>query len=447
MSESTVPSSTQNLPTTAEVVVVGAGVAGLAAARHLSAAGLEVVVVEASDGVGGRVRSDVVGAFRVDRGFQLVNPAYPEVEKVMDVEALDLQPFDAGVAVHRGGRVDAVRDPRRHPTALLEALRFPLGSAKEKAALVKWALTSLSTGDLKSPDSGWSDGLDRAGVHGELRWSLVEPFLAGVLGEVDGTTSRRFVDLLVRTFVRGTPGLPAAGVQAVPDQLAAGLPAGSVVTGVEVRHVGHGPRSLVVETVAGGLSTRAVVVATDGHAAGHIVPGFGVERSHGLSTFWFAAPVSPAPASRSRLLHLDGDRTGPVVNTAVVSSVAPGYVLAAGDHRALIAATVLGEDTSAEVQTRVRAQLGRIYSTDASAWTLVAAQSIPNALPALDAGFEGSRPVRVDEGVYVAGDHRENPSLQGALVSGRRAADAVLTGLGFGRRGFAGTSAGAGSAG
>lgn len=442
MSEIAVPSSPQNLPTTAEVVVVGAGVAGLAAARHLSAAGLEVVVVEASDGIGGRVRSDVVGAFRVDRGFQLVNPGYPEVARVLDVDALDLQPFDAGVAVHRGGRVDTVRDPRRHPTAVLEALRFPLGSAKEKAALVKWALRSLSTADLKSPDGGWSDGLDEAGVHGELRWSVVEPFLAGVLGEVDGTTSRRFVDLLVRSFVRGTPGLPAAGVQAVPDQLAAGLPAGSVVTGVEVRHVGHGPRSLVVETVAGGLSTQAIVVATDGHAAGHIVPGFGSERANALSTFWFAAPVSPAPASRSRLLHLDGDRTGPVVNSAVVSAVAPGYVLAGGDHRALLAATVLGEDTSADVQTRVRAQLGRVYSADASQWTLVAAQSIPHALPVAAPPFEGPQPVRVDEGVYVAGDHRENPSLQGALVSGRRAADAVLTGLGFGRRGTAGTPGG-----
>lgn len=442
MSEIAVPSSPKDLPTTAEVVVVGAGVAGLAAARHLSAAGLEVVVLEASDGIGGRVRSDVVGAFRVDRGFQLINPGYPEVAKVLDVDALDLQPFDAGVAVHRGGRVDAVRDPRRHPTALLEALRFPLGSVKEKAALVRWALTSLSTADLKRPDGGWSDGLDEAGVHGELRWSLLEPFLAGVLGEVDGTTSRRFVDLLVRSFVRGTPGLPAAGVQAVPDQLAAALPAGSVVTGVQVRHVGHGPRSLVVESTGGGVSTEAIVVATDGLAASHIVPGYGAEEANALSTFWFAAPVSPAPASRSRLLHLDGDRTGPVVNSAVVSAVAPGYVLAAGDHRALISASVLGADTSADVQARVRAQLGRMYSVDASPWTLVAAQSIPRALPVVAPSFDGPQTVTVGEGVYVAGDHRENASLQGALVSGRRAADAVLTGLGLGRRGFAGASGG-----
>lgn len=433
MSESTSPAS---LPTTAEVVVVGAGVAGLTAAKHLTDAGLQVLVVEASDGIGGRVRSDVVGSFRVDRGFQLVNPAYPEVAKVLDLAALDLRSFDAGVAVHRGGRVDAVRDPRRHPTALLEALRFPLGSAKEKAAVARWALKSVSTADLKGSDGGWSDGLDDAEVHGELRWSLVEPFLAGVLGEVDGTTSRRFVDLLVRSFLRGTPGVPAAGMQAIPDQLAAGLPAGAIVTGVEVKHVGHAPRSLIVETVAGGVSTDAIVVATDGYTAEHIVPGFGAETSNALSTFWFAAPVSPAPQNRARLLHLDGDRTGPVVNSAVVSAVAPGYLVTAGDHRALVAASVLGSDTSADVQARVRAQLGRIYSADASGWTLVAAHSIPHALPVVAPPFEGPKPVTVGEGIYVAGDHRENPSLQGALVSGRRAADAVLTGFGYGRNGF-----------
>jgi hypothetical protein len=198
-----------SLRSSADVVVVGAGVAGLACARHLSAAGVDVHVVEAAEAVGGRVRSETRDGFRVDRGFQLLNPAYPEVAKVLDLDALDLQSFDAGVAVHRGGRVSAVRDPRRHPAGVLEALRFPLGTVKEKAALVRWILKVTSAGELKGRDSSWSEGLDAAEVHGELRWSILEPFLAGVLGEVDGTTSRRFVDLLVRSFLRGTPGLPA----------------------------------------------------------------------------------------------------------------------------------------------------------------------------------------------------------------------------------------------
>jgi phytoene dehydrogenase-like protein len=423
------------LRSSAEVVVVGAGLAGLVCARHLSAAGLDVLVVDAADTVGGRVRSETVGGFRVDRGFQLLNPAYPEVAKVLDLDALDLQPFDAGVAVHRGGRVSALRDPRRHPTAVLDALRFPLGSVKEKAAVARWVLKVTSAGDLKGPDSGWSDGLDAAEVHGELRWSILEPFLAGVLGEVDGTTSRRFVDLLVRSFLRGTPGVPARGMQAVPDQLAAGLPAGSVVLGTEVRHLGFAPRSLVVETVAGGVNCERIVVATDAHTAAHLVPELDVPESHGLSTFWFAAASSPAPASREKLLHLDGDRSGPVVNTAVMSSVAPGYLLAGSEGRALVSAQTLGADTSAATERRVREQLGRVYGVDTAPWSLVAAHEIPHALPVLAPPFDGPRPVDVGDGVFVAGDHRENSSVQGALVSGRRAADAVLTSV-LGRNGI-----------
>ncbi|ABS04746.1 glycine/D-amino acid oxidase-like deaminating enzyme [Kineococcus radiotolerans] len=423
-----------SLRSSAEVVVVGAGLAGLACAKHLSAAGLDVLVVEAAEAVGGRVRSETVGGFRVDRGFQLLNPGYPEVLKVLDLDALDLQPFDAGVAVHRGGRVSVVRDPRRHPTAVLEALRFPLGTVKEKAALARWIVKVTSAGELKGPDSGWSQGLDAAEVHGELRWSVLEPFLAGVLGEVDGTTSRRFVDLLVRSFLRATPALPARGVQAVPDQLAAGLPAGSVVLGTKVRHIGFAPRSLVVETVAGGVNCQRIVVATDAHTAAHLVPELRVPDSHGLSTFWFAAPTSPAPESRERLLHLDGDRSGPVVNSAVVSAVAPGYVVDGTDRRALVSAQTLGTDTGAEAERRVREQLGRVYGVGTAGWELVAAHEVPHALPVVAPPFEGPQPVDAGDGVFVAGDHRENSSQQGALVSGRRAADAVLSDV-FGRSG------------
>ncbi len=331
------------------------------------------------------------------------------------------------------GRVSAVHDPRRHPAGLVEALRFPLGGVKDKAAVARWVVRLTSAGDLKGPDSGWAEALDEAGVHGELRRAVIEPFLAGVLGEADGTTSRRFVDLVVRSFLRGTPGLPAGGVQALPDLLAASLPADSVVLGTEVRHLGLAPRSLVAETTAGGVTAQAIVVATDAGAAGHLVPGLPVPESHALSAFWYVTPSSPAPASREKLLHLDGDRSGPVVNTAVVSAVAPSYV-PAGDRRGLVSALLLGRDTSAQTEARVRAQLGRVYGADTSEWELIAVHDVPHALPVLEPPFDGPRPVEVGDGIFATGDHRENPSQQGALVAGRRAADAVLTRLGMGRR-------------
>lgn len=86
----------------APVVVVGAGLAGLACAQRLTRAGVDVLVLEASDAAGGRVGTDVVDGFRCDRGFQLVNPSYPALTQVVALAALDLRPFAAGVVVAAG---------------------------------------------------------------------------------------------------------------------------------------------------------------------------------------------------------------------------------------------------------------------------------------------------------------------------------------------------------
>jgi phytoene dehydrogenase-like protein len=119
-----------SVPARADVVVVGAGIAGLTAAVTLAHAGLDVVVVEASDGVGGRVRTDRLDGLRLDRGFQLLNPAYPAVRRLLDLPALNLRSFDAVVVVAFGTRRSVLADPRRAPGHLLESVRAP-GSLRE----------------------------------------------------------------------------------------------------------------------------------------------------------------------------------------------------------------------------------------------------------------------------------------------------------------------------
>ena len=405
------------LPPRAEVVVVGAGLAGLAAARRLTGRGVEVTLIEASDAVGGRARTDRVDGLQLDRGFQLLNPAYPEAARVLDLTALDLQPFDAGVVVATGGRRNVLADPRRAPAHALSSLTAP-GSLREKAAFALWA-GRVGFGDPRrfttAPDEPLAAALSRRGINGRLRSSVVEPFLAGVLAEDGQESSRRFVDLLVRSFVRGTPSLPAAGIQAMPDQLAAALPAGCIHVGVRVKTV----RGTSVSTNAGVVSSSAVVVATDPRTAVRLA-GLSTVVMRGLTTFYHLADQ---PFTDSRMLHVDGDRRGPVINSAVVSNIAPSY---AGGRGTLVASTVLGVRADPQTEQAVRAQLRLIYGYDPRRWQLVAAYPVTGALPAMLPPLNLRQPVALGDGVFVAGDHRDTASIQGALVSGRRAADAVL---------------------
>ena len=231
-------------------------------------------------------------------------------------------------------------------------------------------------------DQRYGDVLDAAGVDGRLRSRVVNPFLAGVLGEDGQDSSRVFVDLQLRMFARGTPSLPAAGMQTLPEQLAARLPAGSVHLGVRATSVGE----RTVRTDSGTWSGVAVVVATDGAQAADLT-GLPAPEMRSLTTFYHRAEHSPA--SRA-LLHVDGDRQGPVVNTAVLSDVAPAYCT----DGALVSSTILGATADDEIRSAVTGQLGRIYGVDASPWDLVATYAIPHALPAMLPPLELRRPGR-----------------------------------------------------
>jgi len=213
----------------APVIVIGSGLAGLSAARQLSIHGVEVLVLEAADRVGGRVRTDIVDGVHMDHGFQLYNTAYPEGKRVLDYQALDLHPFSAGVisATHHG-RV-RLGDPRELLGWLPSSITS--GSLGSKAAFVRYALTQAR----KSPaeithgvDGSAHSTLERAGVTGKFYSEVIQPFFAGVFLEPNLLTSSRFMYLVLLTFVKGKPSLPRHGMQAIPNQLFDALPAETV---------------------------------------------------------------------------------------------------------------------------------------------------------------------------------------------------------------------------
>lgn len=417
-----------------DVVVVGAGLAGLVAADRLCQAGLEVTLFEATEEPGGRVRTDQVDGFLLDRGFQVLNPAYPAARRLLDLEALDLQPFERGLVVaHRGGRV-RLADPFRAPARLLSTLRgLPsitgVGGLAGLAAFAAYAARAAAEPGERvraRPDSAAAQALHEAGVRGAALDRLLLPFLSGVLGEEDLTTSRRFVDLVLRTFVRGTPALPAAGMAAMPHQLADRLPPGVLRTGVPVAEVSTG----AVATADGSVSAHAVLVATDPGTAARLLPGVAEPAYRALTTIYHVLDAASCePPTTVPAVHVDADRRGPVVNTSIPSLVAPSY---APPGTWLVGSTVLGAHDDSGTEAAVRAHLAEIYGVDTSGWAHLSTAALPQALPAALPPLDLRRPVRVGDGLYVAGDHRDTPSIQGALASGARAAAAMLADLGVG---------------
>ena len=404
------------VPDSVDVVVVGAGVAGLACAVHLVRAGRDVVVCEASDDVGGRVRTDLVDGLRLDRGFQVYNTAYPDLAALLDHEALALRPFLPGALVRVGDGLHRVADPRRRPADLLSTLRAPIGGLPDKmrvgllAAADGWLPEQRLT---EREDRSTADALVARGFSPGVVERFFRPFLSGVFLERELETSSRFFDLVWRSFARGTVAVPAAGMGALPRQLASLLPPGAVVPRCPV--AGVRPREV---DLADGATVRAgaVVVAAD-PVGGCDLVGLPPPATRVVRTDYHLAPRSPHDGVPA--LVLDGDG-GPVTNSVVLTDAAPSY---ASGGRVLVSSSQVGADAVREPS--VRRELARLHGVDTDGWEHVARYEVRGALPAFPAGTPLEAPQVVHD-VVVCGDHRATPSLRGAAASGRRAARLAL---------------------
>jgi phytoene dehydrogenase-like protein len=398
----------------AEVIIVGAGVAGLACAVRLHDAGVSVRVLEASDGGGGRIRSDVVDGFTLDRGFQVLLDAYPEARETLDYDALDLRRFRAGAMVRFGGKWHDLADPTREGwgAAIRGALSpiATIGDALRVLSLRRRVLRTDADALLtQATDRPTIEHLKALGFSDRIIQRFFKPFLGGIFLERDLATSSRFFEFVFRMFSEGSACVPARGMQAIPEQLAARLPEGTVELSSPVDSIG-------------GLAADTVVVATDFEAGARLLGEPAPTRWNATCCLHFAMDE---PALTQPTLLLNGEGAGAINNACVISNVAPGY---APEGRALLSASVIGEspDDDHMLEGRVRANLREWFGEAADSWDCLGMRRVRHALPALRAGAEGRGGVRVRSGVYRCGDWLETPSTNGALKSGRLAAEAIL---------------------
>jgi len=409
-----------------DVLIVGAGLSGLCCARKLQQQGISSLVLEASDGVGGRIRTDIVEGFRLDRGFQVFLTSYPEAKAVLDYQALDLKPFLPGALVRCGGQFHELTDPWRRPLSAIRCVFSPIGSIVDKLRIASFRSRSLR-GSIEDrfcdPETTSFQALQDAGFSSSMIERFFRPFLGGIFLDPELRTSSRMLNFVFRMFSLGDACLPAEGMEAIPRQLAAALPPNSIRLGARVVRVAPGEVTL---STGEELNAKSVVVAVEGQMAAHLLGDTIFSSGQGTTCLYFTAP---RPHIAQPLLVLNGDGRGPINNLCFPTVAAPSYGLG---EKSLVSVTVLGTGNDpVRLMSEVRSQLVEWFGTVVQGWRHLRTYSIPYALPTQSppALNVPERPVRWQSGIYVCGDHRDNASIQGAMVSGRRAAEAVLKDL------------------
>ena len=410
----------------ADVLIAGAGLAGLVCARQLIRAGLEPLVLEASDEPGGRVRTDVVDGFQLDRGFQVLLTAYPTTQQVLDYDRLDLRPFEPGALLRMDSGFHRIADPFRRPGAVLETLSAPVGTFGDKLRVARLALSLRrdSVEEILARDESTTrDRLQALGFSPKMIEVFFRPFLGGVFLDADLTTSSRMFEFVFKMFGAGPVAVPAAGMGALPQQLAGDLGSGSLRTNAPVASV---TRDSVTLESGERLNSEAVVVATDGRTARRLANPRDIPPFRPVLCWYFEATEPPVDEG---ILILDGEGRGPVTNLAVMSQVADTY---APSGRQLISATILGAaQPGMELLGRVRSQMREWFGGQVDGWREIESYAIDAALPDQSPGQGGvnARSLLTEAGLHVCGDHRVHGSIEGAIQSGLLAAEQVIESL------------------
>lgn len=405
------------------IVIVGAGVAGLIAARHLEEAGYEPLVLEGADRPGGRVKTDRADGYLFDQGFQVLLTAYREANRYLDMKALGLRKFEPGALIFSGGKRFGIKDPLRDPSALPGMITSPVGSLRDK-----WLVYKLNH-DLKKTkpeiifgehQEDTIDFLRHYGFSERIIDQFFRPFFGGIFLENELTTSSSMFRFVFKMFSKGHAAIPENGMEAIPAQLASGLRKTNFRWNTWVEDV-HGD----AVHIRNGDPVRfeKLIIASDPYQMLRGLSNQELAYNATLSLYF----RSDRSLLGSPTIALVADKELLINNFCQVTEVAPMY---SGNNDHLISVTLKDSVSDSNgLGEQVAAELRELTGKPEAKLEMLRKYAIPKALPVVDNLRYDLPPTqfKIMEGVYLAGDYMLNASLDAAMRSGRRAAEAVIS--------------------
>jgi phytoene dehydrogenase-like protein len=422
------------------VLIVGAGLSGLTCALRLHQAGIPVHVIEASDGVGGRVRTDQVDGFLLDRGFQVYLSAYPQAGELLDLEALELQAFEPGAIVYDGKGLKRVMDVFRRPRYLIGSALSSIGSLADKmrVALLRFQTLGSSEEEIRDhKDQSTESFLREFGFSEKMINGFFRCFYGGIFLETELRTSSRMFEFTFKMFSQGSATLPARGMGSIPLQLARRLPAETIRINSPATSVTCSSVTLANGSV---LQGSHVVLATQASQTSEFIPSFSshAPQWRSVTNVYYAADKSPL---KEAIIALNGSSKGLVNNVCVPSDVSPLY---APEGKSLISVSLLGLHRDEHIPTEVKKELAAWFGEQVDGWQHLRTDIIKHALPEQAPEENQQNDTEADTGIHaeatkgflkiddimICGDHTTSASIEGAIISGNQTAAALLASIG-----------------
>ncbi|XP_074292606.1 15-cis-phytoene desaturase, chloroplastic/chromoplastic [Silene latifolia] len=435
----TLTTTNTNTNPTTETIVIGGGLAGLSAATHLHSAKIPFILLESSDDVGGRVRTDTLDGFLLDRGFQIFITSYPECRKLLDYSSLNLKKFFSGARIYYNNQFYTVADPFRHLIPSLTSLTNPIGSVFDKLRIFLTTVRVLS----KSNDDIFRDDevtvfeyLRSSGFSVEIIDRFFRPFFGGIFFDTELETTSRLFEFVFRCLALGDNTLPEKGIGEIPRQLADKLPGNSVRLNTKVVSVEENGGGAVVVRLENGeelVSEAGVILAVEEPEVKRLLARVlteNVEKDNkpcrSTVCLYFSTDRDKVPTV-DPILYLNGSGRGIVNNMFFATNVAKSY---GSLNKALVSVTLIGlyDDVSdQELISRVLQELSSWFGESVvREWKYLRTYRIRFAQPNQSPPTNLMKSPRVGSRLYLCGDYQTSATFDGALASGRRVVEALL---------------------